>query len=651
MIRSLIEYFLRHKLLVNLVVGIVFLAGIFTLTNLQRESLPNVDIRELLITTVYPGASPKDVELNVSIPLEDALQEVEGIDELNSVSREGFSLVYAKIDDNLSDQEVEDVKSDIQKAIDRVTDLPEEVLDRPIINEIKASLFPIVEVMITGPDEDTIRAYVKQLERKIKRIPEITYITKVGFRDREIRVEVDPNKLVATETAINDITRAIAARNVRMSGGTLESFGNERNIVTIEEFQYPQQVKEVIIRSNFEGKVLRVKDVAEVVNGYEKQSLIVRGNAQPCISLAIHKKSKADVLRTMDKVVQLIKQDKKPKGVSYFLANDMSIYTKNRLKIVTNNAFFGMILVFVTLLIFLNFHTAVWTAFGIPFSLLVACMLLPRFGLTINLMTLGALIIVLGMLVDDAIVVAENIQRHREEGQRGISGIVNAVMEIIAPVATTITTTIVAFAPLLFVPGIMGKFMFAMPMVIILSLSASFFESIFILPSHLASSMEKECVGEQKENCVQHKVSKKEFMHYLQLKYQRALSYVLKHKYLTIIAAVLLMIFLMGFALKNIPFLMRPESGITEFYIKFNAPRGTSLQKMETLIEPFEKAIQSLPKNELESMASRVGSDSEFYWLNTGNNENYAIIFGYLTPMSARNRYAGKIVEEIKEKT
>lgn len=650
--RNIVEFFLKRRLLVNLVVVIVLLGGIFTFSTLQREALPNVDIREVLITTIYPGASPKDVELNVTIPLEDALQEVSGIDDLISTSKEGFSVIDAQIDDSLSDVEAEEVKSDIQKAIDRVTDLPEEVLEKPILSEIKSTNFPIVEVMILGPNEQVIREYVKKLERKIKRIPAVSYITKIGFRDKEIRVEVDPNKLLATETAINDITRAIRARNVRITGGTLESFANERNIVTIEEFKDPNQVKEVIIRSNFEGQVLKVKDVARVVSGYKKHNLIVRGNGQPCISLVIHKKAKADELRVMDKITELVEQDKKPDGISFILANDLSIYTRNRLKIVTNNAIFGMILVFSILLIFMNFRTAVWTAFGIPFSLLVAFMLLPRFGLTINLMTLGGFILILGMLVDDAIVVAENIQRHREEGQRGLQGIVNAVMEIIAPVATAITTTMIAFAPLLFVSGIMGKFMFALPMVIILALAASFFESIFVLPCHLAHGVEKECAAEKKDkNFVPNHTKRREFVKKMQHFYEGILRKIVSRKYITVGVAGLILILLMGYAGKNMDFLLRPKSGETEFNIKLHAPRGTSLEKMKELIKPFEEAVQSIPQHEFESMAARIGTDSTFYWLNIGSRENYAIVFGYLTPMSERSRYAEAILEEVKKKT
>ncbi|MFC1517720.1 efflux RND transporter permease subunit [Candidatus Margulisiibacteriota bacterium] len=649
--RKLIEFFLRRKLLVNLLVVIVVISGLFSFSTIRREALPNVDIREVLISTIYPGASPKDVELNVTIPIEDALQDVEGIDQLTSASREGFSIVGAQIDDTLSDKEADDAKDDIQKALDRVKDLPAEVPDKPIMTEIKASAFPIVEIMVIGPDEMTIRGYVKDLEKKIKRIPEVSYITKVGFRDREIRVEVDPNKLISTETAINDIVQAIRARNVRMTGGTLESFANERNIVTIEEFQDPAEVKKVIIRSNFEGQVLRVRDVAKVVDDFEKQTMIVRGNGQSSISLAIHKKSNADVLRTLDKVTELLETDVKPKGVSYILANDMSVYTRNRLKIVTNNAIFGIIMVFATLMIFMNFRTAVWTAFGIPFSLLVAFILLPKFGLTINLMSLAGFILILGMLVDDAIVVAENIQRHREEGQTGIDGIVNAVMEIIVPVATTITTTIIAFAPLLFVPGVMGKFMYAVPTVIMLALSASFIESIFVLPSHLSHGDKEDCPEDDPNNCKPLNHKKKEFVKKLQISYEKLLIKVLAKKYMVVAGVGALLIVMIIFAMTSMQFLLRPKGGDTEFYIKLYAPKGTSMQKMEKLVQPFENAIQGLPENEFESLATRIGTDSTFYWINTGSKENYAIIFGYLTPMSERDRYADEIVDEIKAKT
>jgi len=655
--RKLIDFFLRRKLLVNLTVVIVFVWGVLSLTGIRREGIPSVEIPVMYITTVYPGASPENVELKVTIPLEDEIYGISGVDQLTSISREGISTVVVQFDDSLSEKKYRDAKDDVQKAIDRVRDLPAEVTEKPSIMEIKTELFPILEIALSGEDQEQLREYVQVLERKILRTKGVSTIYRIGYPEKEVTISVDPNKLITTETAITDVLRALQARNIRMSGGTLESFGNERSVIAVEEFRNPDQVARVIIRSNFAGNALRVKDVADVKEGYEEKTLLARSNGRSSISLCVVKKEMDDVIRTISAIEEVLKSEKIPEGIEYALVNDISTYTKNRLNIVQNNALIGMMLVFLVLMTFMNFRTAAWTAFGIPFSFLLAFTFIPKLDITLNVISLAGLLLVVGMLVDDAIVVAENIQRHKEMGEDCEDGVLNAVMEIIGPLSTTIATTIIAFAPLLFISGTMGKFIFQLPAVVIALLVASYLESILILPSHLSHCRQANQDDDQKcetdyskKNTDDGNHQPKKIVVWLRKKYKNGLTRVLNWRYLVIVVAIAVLLGTLFFAVKKIPFLFAPEEGATEFYIKLHAPKGSSLEKTTRLTNDIEKVVLSLPKEELDSMSSRVGNDSELYWYDLGSNPNYSILYVYLTSLEERDRTMTEIIDDIKER-
>lgn len=637
--KYLIDFFLQRKLLVHLLVIIIFLAGLLTVFTIQKEGIPNIDINQLVITTIYPGSAPSDVELNVTMIIEDALEEIEGIESISSISQEGLSQVIVAIDSNISERDAYDVKRDIEKTVDRVSDLPKDILKRPSILEIKTSMFPIIEINLQGDNEDVLRKMADKLELKLKRTPGVSKISKVGYRDKELRVEVDPTKLKSTETSITELLGVINANNVRLSGGTLETKPKEKSVITVKELKTTNDIKNIIIRSNFSGNNLKIKDVANVVKDYKKQDLYVRSNNNDSIALCIHKKESADILKTIKRIKKVLDETNWEEGTSYSLSNDMSQYTKNRLQMVISNGLMGMVMVFALLWIFLDFKTAVWTSFGIPFSFLLAFLFFKKVGLTINALSLGGLILVLGMLVDDAIIVAENIHKAKEEGKKTIKDMVDAVYDIAFPVSFSTITTIVAFLPLIFLPGIMGKFIYAIPAVVILVLSASLFESLFVLPSYLSDN----------ENKQEKIVSKKKFMIFLEKVYRKLLIKVLDNKYKFLFLIFLMFVGSIWYAKTYIPFYFAEKNGATEFTVRFQAPIGTPLEKTLEMVNPIEKIIASLPQQELDSSSGRVGYDSSIYWSNLGTDPHRAILYVYLTPLNQRNRTAQEIIVQLQK--
>ncbi|MFC1678675.1 efflux RND transporter permease subunit, partial [Elusimicrobiota bacterium] len=376
------RYFVESKKTTTLLMILIVVAGLFAVTGLPRQDAPNVDFDILTVMTFYPGASPEDVEINVTDPIEDELEKIDGIDELISYSIEGMSYMYVYVDPDSEDPG--QVKDDIRNAVDRVKSLPAAVEDRPLVEEMKSTDFPIVEVAIIGDEskEAELRKIAKALEDEIKSVGKVGTIDKVGYRKREVKILADTAAMDKAYVSFPDILNAIRSRNVKASGGTLESFVDEKKIVTLSEFDELMDVGEVIIRSNFSGKNVLVSDIAEIKDGFEDRDIISRTNGKNSINLIVKRRGTTDVLKLSAKIDTILKKYKdiyKDRGIEVIKVVDFSYYTKSLLSIVTKNAVIGFFLVCVALFLFLNLHTALWVAVGIPLSILMAYIFFPLF--------------------------------------------------------------------------------------------------------------------------------------------------------------------------------------------------------------------------------------------------------------------------------
>jgi len=441
--------------------------------------------------TLYPGASPEDVELNVTNKIEEELKTVTGIDNFVSYSMENVSLIMVTLDINLDDQDK--LKTEVREAVSRVTDFPDEVTEAPMVKELNSSdAEEIIEVGLTGdiPYRD-LRDRARLLEKKLKDVPGVSYLKKYGYRDREIQVEVSPDKSADYQIPMRDIIRAIQARNIHGTAGTFESYTSEKDLVTLAQLRSPDEVGDVIVRSSYDGPLIKVKDLAEIKDGFEDERLLSRMNGTPAISFLVYIKKNSDVIRTIDAVKELIgKENSNLSDVEVIFTNDTSRVVRNSFNVVLQNGLMGLILVVLLLPIFLNVRTAFWVAMGIPVTMLGAIYLLPLFGSYLDTITLTGLVLVIGIVVDDAIIIAENVYAHRERGASPIDAAVNGISEVFLPVLTTVLTTFLVFAPMFFMPGVFGKFIFVIPLAISLALFISLFEVSVALPAHLAQGLE-----------------------------------------------------------------------------------------------------------------------------------------------------------------
>jgi len=617
------------------------------MTSLSRQVLPNVDMQQVNVETVYPAASARDVELNVTTPLEEKIIEVEGIDKVRSISMENFSSIAITLDPDA--ENLEAVKADIRRAVDQVTDLPTEIRERPNVYDIETSWIPVIMLGLAGQtmSEMELRGIAKRMETEIEGLPHISRVDKIGYRDQEIKVQVSPEKLDDFYLALQDIAYAIRSRNIRLTGGALETFTNEATVLTMAEFVHPQEVGEVIVRSNFEGRRIQINDIAEIIDGFEETHMQYRVNGIDSIGLRIHKKASADSLKVMKHLNKYLAEAEKnlPLNMTIQKVRDNTAVTKRRLAILRNNAIIGFVLLLAILIMFLNLRVAFWTALGIPISLGVGMMLHAWTGGTIDAISLMVFILVLGMLVDDAIVVAENIYRYQEEGLSLAKAAIKGTMEVAAPITATVSTTIVAFLPLLALGGMLGLFVKMIPVIIIGTLLGSLLESFFILPIHLAAGGQKAGNGKNRGAIIDSLFKPAKRI------YRRLLEKVLQHRYWVVLSGLLFLTGIAYVAGNHMRFILFPADGAEEFLIHIEAEVGTAFQSSLEKVKQVEKIVRALPKHELNSFETWVGMDSTGM-ANDSWGDNLALIYVVLRPYGRqRPRKATEIIEHLRNET
>jgi multidrug efflux pump subunit AcrB len=664
----------RHKLAALFTIMILLL-GLNAARTLKRDQFPSIDLAQMDVRTTYPGASPEDVELNVTNKIEDALRQVEGIERVLSASFENQSEIEVYLDPNA--RYLDKVKQDVRDAVAGITDLPPEVSQSPEVDELTTDDVPIMEIAVSADlPYGELREIARELERKIRDVEGVSSVLRFGYQAREMKVEVAPGALERYQVSLQEIVEAIAARNIRGSAGTFESYTDEKNVVTLAQFREPADVGEVVVRSTFDGPQIRIKDLAVIRDGFEEASMLVRANSLQAISFMVYRKPSADVLRTAGAVKRMIEEEAAPGaskpgalGVilsffsSFFSAgteektavrygpaqvtytDDVSPYLRNRIQIVLANGVIGLCLVVILLSVFLNFRTAFWVALGIPVSVLGVCFLLPVFGRFLDSLTLATMVLVIGIVVDDGIIISENISRHREGGKPPLEAAVHGLQEVFFPVLTTVLTTMLAFVPLFFLKGLMGQIAFVIALTVCLALTVSLGEAVLALPAHLAAGMSS---GRKKAFKGMQRKAMRRWFEALRRLYQRFCFRLLKVRYLTVVLFLGILAGSVWWAATRMDFVLFPTKGAHRFFINLELPMGSSLEATSEKVREVEQIVGGLPEAELESYLTKVGTAG---YPPYGQAGYYAMIEVRLTPYSRRQRSADEIVEELRSRT
>jgi multidrug efflux pump subunit AcrB len=623
----LFSWFVDRPLIVNMIMVMVFALGFMTIADMRYEYNPNVDMGVVNITTVKAGAGPEEVELAITLPLEEELLEVEGIKKLYSNSMESLSVITLNLDFEAVDKQ--EVMRDIQQAVDRAAArLPNDLLEKPLVDELSTLVTPVMEVHVTGDvPEALLRDVARNVADGLREVSGIASIEKLGYRKPEVRILLEPEKLARLGVRHDEIVAAIRAHNLRGSGGAIDSFLAEKKIIAIGQFQDPRDVENVVVRSGTPGNVVLLRDVATVVVDYEDWEVQSRVNGRMSIALQARKKALVDEVHTAANVREFIEGYATPEGIELVMVADISRLTVNGLEVLGGNAILGLVSVLLLLCYFLELRFALWVAVGIPFAVCLSFLGLAAIDVTINAMSLTAIVLLMGILVDDAVVVSENIQRLRLEGVGVREASIQGVSEVAQPVIFSALTTMLAFAPLMFLDGPNGDFMLPFPLAVVVLLSASLFESLFLLPSHLSHVPAREV-----------KVRADAFERLREF-YHRRISAGLRHRYLTLVGFILVFIAVMILGYHTISFSMFPDIDIDTVQVKVEMPVGSRFEQTVSAVQILESELRDyVPAEDLLAITSQVGHhDTDFYGTTEGRNHAWAVIAIQLEPLGSRN--------------
>jgi multidrug efflux pump subunit AcrB len=644
--RSLIQFFYKQHLLGNMITLLILVVGVYSAFSIRKDLFPKVEFDVTLVVAILPGASPEQVEKLLVNPIEQALREVDGIKKVTSNATESRAVITVQLDPD--GRNTDKTNTDIQRAMDRIENYPEEA-ERPVVRALESGQTPVIELTISAEqgDELAIREAAKRIADDLAFVPGVAAVQKNAWRKKEIQVLVDGDKLAARQLALGSVINAFRTQNLQLPAGDLVlPNGREKSVKTDAEIRTAAQAKEVVIQANISGYGVAVKDIATVRDGLEKPTLHYRSNGQRALTFTIIKKEKADALDVVASVRAKMEQlaPSLPQGVRYEFVNDFTEYLNNRISILSGNLLMGIVLVFGVLALFLPFRVAVVVAIGIPFSMLAAIITIGWLGFSINLISLIGLIIVAGMLVDDAIVVVENIYRRLERGDPLEMAIVEGTAEMVAPVTASVLTTVAAFSPMMFMTGVFGKFVFDIPVMVILPLLYSLFEAIAIAPGHVFTF-----VGDQYRKDLQEQ-KKVHWYDRLLPKYRQLISWTVDNKWKTSGVFCLLFAISLGMA-TQMKFILFPPEGVYSFFIRLDGEPGASLEEMEALVKQVEPHVAALPKNELRAFVATVGlQQNEPNDPLTKRASHYAQIRVNLTPESERDRNVSDVVEELRAK-
>jgi multidrug efflux pump subunit AcrB len=483
---------------------LVIMIGIFgwsSYRSMPKELFPEVVIPTIYISTIYPGNSAADIEDVISKPIENQIKSITGIKSIKSTSAQGYSNVIVEFE---TDIDIPDALQDVKDAVDKAkNDLPQDLPRDPNVFDINFSEFPIVAVNLSGEySVDELRGYAEYLEDEIEALTEVSKVDIKGALEREVKIDMDLQKMQAVQISFYDVEQAIRAENITISGGEIESNGFKRDIRVVGQFDNVNQISNIIVKSENLNPVY-LRDIADVSLGYKDATSYARSDRLPVVSLDVVKRSGYNLLDASDKIKGIVEKaqaEKFPEDLKVFLFNDQSIKIRKQVSELENSIISGVILVVLVLLFFLGLRNAAFVGVAIPLSMLMGIMILNLMGVVLNLMVLFSLILALGLLVDNGIVVVENIYRYMQEGYSSVEAAKKGTGEVAVAIIASTATTLAAFLPLAFWPGIIGSFMFALPLTLIIVLTSSLIVALVFNPIFTARFMKIDEKAETKDD-------------------------------------------------------------------------------------------------------------------------------------------------------
>lgn len=573
----MIQFLVRHRAPVLLVVVCTFLFGILAYRGLPREAAPDVDIPFIMVSTPYPGVSPADVESLITVPLENELTGVKDLKEMRSISAEGVSLVSLEFEPEV---QISDVLQRVRDGVSRAKPKLPTDAEETDVREISFSDFPILIITLAGGVDDVkLKAIAEELQDSIKRVPGVLDATISGGRTREIQINVNPHRLQHYALSMNDVIDAVRGENVNIPGGEVKAGSADFLVRVPGEVQTADQLLEVAIKRAGDRPVF-IRDVATVSDSFADRTTYSRMNGEDAVSIAVTKRAGTNILELATNVKETVAahQASWPKGVRYRALGDQSKYVRDMVSELENNIVAALILVVGVVFLFLGVRNSLFVALCIPLSMLSGIIVFSLVGTTLNMVVLFSLILVLGMLVDNAIVLVENIYRHVELGKPLVKASVEGGREIAPAVTASTLTTVAAFVPLLFWTGIMGEFMVYLPQTVVIVLISSLIVAVLILPVLTARYMKP--AKASRDAVRNHPVLKA---------YGASLRFALRHRVLTTVGMFTALIgTFMAYGALNHGTEFFPDVEPDQATVTIKTPDGTDLEATDRIVRQVE---------------------------------------------------------------
>ncbi|HKK48875.1 MAG TPA: efflux RND transporter permease subunit, partial [Alkalispirochaeta sp.] len=598
----------RNPVLINITMILILVVGFFSLNRLPREQFAEIPFYFINITVPYPGVSAEDVESSVTVKIENEMSGINKLDEVSSTTAEGLSQVSLQFEQDITDREFDAAFQDVQNRFSNI-DLPDGTLQETIDDFSTNDFLPVIEVVLSGsvPYADLNQA-ARNLSDQLQTVPEVSQINLIGSRDRQISIALNRRSVEARGIAIDEIVNAVRSQNVTIPGGTLRTNSREFLLRTVGEMETEEQFRTIVVRRTGEGRsgVITLGDLATVTSGYDLEGTAARFNGEQAISLQITKVPGGSSVGIIDEVRRRVSgyESNLPEGIEVNYFNDSSVVIRDSLDVLVSNAALGLALLVVILLIFVGVRNAIITAVGIPLTFALTFIVLNAFGETLNSNTLFGLVLVLGLIVDHAIVIVENSYRlQQQQGMSRHDAAIHGVNQVIVPVIAATLTTVAAFLPLTFLPGIIGRFLRVVPLTVSIALIASTFEAAVFLPSHYA-----DWPGGKRTH------HGKKGIESLQRAFRRIIDFLYRHRGLGALAAVVIAIVVFAQVTRIQPDLFNAEDA-SLYNVDIEMPPGTPIERTDAFVRAYEqRLLPQIGNGEVVAINAFVGfagSESE----------------------------------------
>ncbi len=596
--RKLIAYFIKYHVAVNVVVIAFFVFGIVGALSLKSSFFPLSDSKNVTIAITYPGASPLEVEEGIVLKIEDNLKGLEGVARVTSTSRENSGTINVEIEKG---KDIDFMLLEVKNAVDRVPTFP--VGMEPLVVSKLQAVRPTIDFAISGKNVPlrTLKHIARQVENELRAMDGISQISITGYPAEEIEIAVQEQTLQAYNLSFTDVAQAVSESNILTTGGSIKTDTEEYLIRANHRSYYSDELANLIVKTAPSGQILRLQDVATIRDQFSETPNASFYNGDLAVNVQITSTNTEDLISSAEKVKEYIATyNEQHDHVQLSVVSDRSITLVQRTKLLTENAIIGMLLVLLFLSLFLNTRLAFWVAFGLPVAFLGMFIFAGQFDVTINVLSLFGMIIVIGILVDDGIVIAENIYQHYEKGKPPVQAAIDGTLEVIPPIISAIVTTILAFSIFLFLDGRIGEFFGEVSVIVLLTLVVSLIEALIILPAHLAHSKAlRKQVPKERQSVVARLFAKLRYintlgeycMNWLRDKlYSPLLRFSLQHQFFVFAVFVALLITtigtIMGGVVRTSIF---PRIASDRLTITLTMPNGTNARTTDSIISLIEE--------------------------------------------------------------